>query len=230
MPFWAMNGVGLSLLIPTAQSLIADYNPPEQRGKAFGLLFMTGALGALLGALYATNVGHLHPLGVEGWRFAFLTVAVASWAIAGLTLLLAVDPRYTRDERYRVQSSEEAEPGAGWRTTLQEIGRIVTIPTFLVIILQARERSPPRRVLPMLEVGCIDGETVNLLTGTHLQGIVGSVPGQALVFLTLYFQLLGMSDFAASLLLAVFLAAVAAGVRGARGDEWAAGFVVLMVA
>ena len=80
MPFWAMNGVGLALLIPTAQSLTADYNPADRRGSAFGLLWMTGALGALLGAVFATNVGHLRPLALEGWRFAFLAVAVASWA------------------------------------------------------------------------------------------------------------------------------------------------------
>ncbi len=39
-----------------------------------------------------------------------------------------------------------------------------------------------------------------------MQGIVGSTPWNALVFLTFYFQLIGMSDFQASILLAVFLA------------------------
>jgi hypothetical protein len=37
------------------------------------------------------------------------------------------------------------------------------------------------------------------------QGIVGSIPWTALVFFTLYLQLLGMSDFAASVLMALFL-------------------------
>ena len=57
IPFWALNGVGLSFLIPTAQSLIADYNVSGHRGKAFGLLHFTGAVGGFLGALYATNIG-----------------------------------------------------------------------------------------------------------------------------------------------------------------------------
>ncbi len=57
IPFWALNGIGLSFLIPTAQSLIADYNVSTQRGKAFGLLHFRGAVGAFLGALYATNIG-----------------------------------------------------------------------------------------------------------------------------------------------------------------------------
>ena len=43
------------------------------------------------------------------------------------------------------------------------------------------------------------------------QGIVGSTPWNAMVFFTLYLQLLGMSDFAASLLMAVFLGGTAVG-------------------
>lgn len=91
----------LALLIPAAQSSTADYNPAERRGRAFGLLYMTGALGALLGAVFATNVGGLRPLGTEGWRFAFGAVALASWAIGACTLALGVDPRFSQDPCYR---------------------------------------------------------------------------------------------------------------------------------
>ncbi len=51
------------------------------------------------------------------------------------------------------------------------------------------------------------GATCALLTGhTYaLQGIVGSIPWTALVFFTLYLQLLGMTDAAASVLMALFL-------------------------
>ena len=28
------------------------------------------------GALYATNIGAFYPLGMEGWRFAFLSVGI----------------------------------------------------------------------------------------------------------------------------------------------------------
>ena len=40
-----------------------------------------------------------------------------------------------------------------------------------------------------------------------MQGIVGSIPWTALVFFTLYLQLLGMTDLAASVLMALFLGA-----------------------
>lgn len=44
-----------------------------------------------------------------------------------------------------------------------------------------------------------------------VQGIVGSTPWNALVFNTLYLQLLGMSDFQASLIAALFLGGTAVG-------------------
>lgn len=112
-----------------------------QRGRAFGLLYLTGALGGMLGALGATNLGrkrrcfgrlgqagaavlvgcrenvgvggmqhlggepaptsHLitataagahRPLGLEGWRFAFLALAAVSAATGVANLLLTEDP------------------------------------------------------------------------------------------------------------------------------------------
>lgn len=37
------------------------------------------------------------PLGIEGWRFVFLTVALVSASIGVLTFLLAHDPRFESD-------------------------------------------------------------------------------------------------------------------------------------
>ena len=192
--FWAINGIGLSFLIPSAQSLTADYNSEEHRGRAFGFLHMVGALGALVGALFATNIGHLRPLGVEGWRFAFLIVALSSWIIGVFTWIFGIDPRYSTDPRYKVERAMEAGPDAvTWRQSLSDMGNVISVPTFGIIVLQ---------------------------------GIVGTTPWSALVFLTFYFQLLGMSDFVASLLMAVFLAANAAGglLGGIIGDAAAKKF------
>ena len=41
----AFNGVGLALVIPSIQSLVADYNPAEKRGSAFGTLFLVSSMG-----------------------------------------------------------------------------------------------------------------------------------------------------------------------------------------
>ena len=49
--------IGLSMVIPNGQSIIADSYPETARGKAFGALYLTGAFGAMFGTLYATNMG-----------------------------------------------------------------------------------------------------------------------------------------------------------------------------
>ena len=46
MSYSAVNGLGLALVIPAAQSLVADYYEEKSRGGAFGLLFGVSSLGA----------------------------------------------------------------------------------------------------------------------------------------------------------------------------------------
>ena len=41
----AFNGLGLALVIPCVQSLVADYHPSEARGQAFGLMGLTSSFG-----------------------------------------------------------------------------------------------------------------------------------------------------------------------------------------
>ena len=58
-----------------------------------------------------------------------------------------------------------------------------------------------------------------------MQGIVGNIPGQAMAFLTLYLQLLGINNFRASLLVSVGMLAHAVGgqLGGLIGDVAAKG-------
>lgn len=174
---WGVNGIGLSLVIPNGQSLIADYYKELDRGKAFGALYLTGAIGAMLGTLYATNMGQYFPLGMEGWRFVFLTVALVSITIGVLTFLLAHDPRFDSDAQVKVGNGSQSNTGK-IGDTLRAAIAFMKLPTFGIVILQ---------------------------------GIVGSTPWNAMVFFTLYLQLLGMSDFDAALLYALFLGGTAFG-------------------
>jgi MFS family permease len=48
---------GLALVIPSGQSLVADYYPAASRGSAFGALYLTSALGGMGGSFFATNLG-----------------------------------------------------------------------------------------------------------------------------------------------------------------------------
>lgn len=185
---WAFNGIGLALVVPTGQSLTADYFSEQSRGAAFGALYLTGAVGAMLGTAFATNTGHLRVVGVEGWRFAFFTVACISILIGLLNLLFARDP--TCSSRWQLKQSGVAP---SLRGVLADMKKVCAIPTFLIIVVQ---------------------------------GIVGALPWNALVFLTLYLQTIGMSDAAASFLVSLFLGGTALGglLGGALGDLASAAF------
>ncbi|KAG2426257.1 hypothetical protein HXX76_013015 [Chlamydomonas incerta] len=227
---WAFNGVGLSLIIPNSQSLVADYYSANQRGEAFGTLMLTGALGGMVGGIYATNLGGVPASsgsgGLAGWQLVFLTVGAASAGVGVLVLLLGVDPRgpatpargpdsggdsgSNRGEAgvEKAEKGGDAVEGGGAMDTAA--GRMGTAPA------GGGGRAPDltwRRLWRML--------TTPTFLIIILQGIVGSTPWNALVFLTLYFQLLGFSDAAASGLVALFGAGAAAGslLGGWLGDR-----------
>lgn len=47
--YCAGNGIGLAFLLPTIQSVISELYAAKQRGKAFGFLLTTAALGTCAG-------------------------------------------------------------------------------------------------------------------------------------------------------------------------------------
>eukprot|EP00210_Caulerpa_lentillifera_P003604 g3439.t1 len=175
MFFAAINGFGLSLVIPCCQSIIADFYPPTSRGRAFGIMQLIAAIGVVAGGMFATNVGHVSPLGIDGWRLALHIVAGVSLITGVLIKKLGKDPRHCA----RKPADLEASRGPrGAPFSWEGVWRILSIPSFGIIILQ---------------------------------GVIGMLPWNAMVFFTLWFQLLGFTDFVASSLLATFHAGCALG-------------------
>ena len=130
------------------------------------------------------------------WRVAFLGGAVLAAAVAVLNFTTAVDPRSIMME------ARHATAASTLHSTTTP-----TLPSFKgsVGILH-------REITALMHVPSF------LLTVG--QGIFGNFPWAALVYLTLYFQLLQFSAFTASLLVALFMAGVAAGglLGGILGD------------
>eukprot|EP00884_Botryococcus_braunii_P002021 jgi/Botrbrau1/1181/Bobra.0162s0063.2 len=199
----AANGFGLALVIPCVSSLVADYNPSEVRGQAFGLLGLTAGLGGMAGAFFATNVSHYSPFGMEGWRFAFHLVAVLSICLAFLLRAFASDPR----DKERDYWSSSPSPELGSAREVQ--GRWNADQSFLCGVCRWQIWRDIYEVLRVRSVQII-----------VLQGIVGTMPWVAMVFFTLWVQLLGFSDLQASILMAVFGSACSIGgvLGGNLGD------------
>jgi predicted MFS family arabinose efflux permease len=59
----------------------------------------------MAGGFFATSIGAQEPFGVDGWRFAFFTIAGISVCTGFLTLIMASDPRKVRTERITYYSA-----------------------------------------------------------------------------------------------------------------------------
>ncbi|CAL8463252.1 g2786 [Coccomyxa elongata] len=137
MSFSAWNGLGLALVIPCVQSLIADVYSSTTRGRAFGLLFLTSGLGGMAGGFFATSIGSQRPYGVEGWRFAFFVIAGISVMTGFLTLFMAADPRKSELRKCGANRRE----CFGWlcqrsREMARDIWLVLRVRSFQIIVLQ----------------------------------------------------------------------------------------------
>lgn len=91
----ALNGIGLAMVVPAIQSLVADSTEEHERGVAFGWLQMTGNIGSILGGLFSVLIAGGSVLGYPGWRISFHLVALISIVVAGFVHKFAVDPRFS---------------------------------------------------------------------------------------------------------------------------------------
>ncbi|KAK9917662.1 hypothetical protein WJX75_006978 [Coccomyxa subellipsoidea] len=83
--FCAGNGIGLAFLLPIIQSVVSELYIPSQRGKAFGCMLTTAAVGGVACSILAVTysrgkVGH-----IQGWRAVFFALA---GVYAGVSLLV----------------------------------------------------------------------------------------------------------------------------------------------
>ena len=98
-------GVGEASLSPSAISMIADYFPSAQRGRAIGTFHMGVSLGAgvamVLGGFVVSYVATAAPLelpvfGVlKSWQYVFLLVALPGLFVAVLMMLTVKEPPRT---------------------------------------------------------------------------------------------------------------------------------------
>jgi MFS family permease len=139
----ALTGIGLAVIVPTAQSLIADYFPPKTRGKAFGWLGLTGVLGAVIGALFATAVvSYTLVFGIEAWRFVFIVWGIVSIIIGFLVLLFLKDPIRGEMEP-ELREIITARKAQQYKIQLSDYKKIFKNRTFVLIFLQGTAGSIP---------------------------------------------------------------------------------------
>ncbi|GBG80343.1 hypothetical protein CBR_g30712 [Chara braunii] len=91
--FRALNGIGLSLVVPSMQSILADAYPEEKRGWGFGLNATLGTVGGFVTSSMVTLTAQAVFLGLPCWRLSFFVLAVLGCSLALCMQAFARDPR-----------------------------------------------------------------------------------------------------------------------------------------
>ncbi|MCO5569604.1 hypothetical protein L7F22_023320 [Adiantum nelumboides] len=182
----AINGIGLAIVIPSLNSFIADSNSEEGRGLAFGWLSLVGCIGGIGGGMLATILaGHTFG-GYAGWRVAHILVALVSAIIGLLVHLFVVDPKVSG----RTTASWKPHEG---KDDLDQIP----------ILSPSMWKDSLHAIRTVLRI-----RSFQIIV---LQGLVGSIPWAAMVFFTMWFELIGFGHEGAASLMGIFVTGCAFG-------------------
>lgn len=107
-------GAGESAAGPPGHALLADYFPPDQRGRALAIYSAGGAVGMMIGMWLGGRLGDLY-----GWRMAFVIVGLPGLALAVLVRLTVREPI-----RGKFDKGPSAPPRESLRVVLRTLWQI----------------------------------------------------------------------------------------------------------
>ncbi|MGC9777702.1 MAG: MFS transporter [Candidatus Heimdallarchaeota archaeon] len=196
----ALTGLGLAVIFPTAQSLIADYFPKSKRGQAFGYLGLTTVLGAIVGTLYATLFSETTVGPLEGWQFVFITIGAFSILLGVCVFIFSKDPI-----RGQSDDLEDSVPSEGNEEKLVEM------------------EEKPRRKFNWGDYKTILSNKTFLLV--VLQGVAGTIPWNSILFIVFWLEEIGFEPFLAGISFSMVAIGAAfgnlfGGIIGDRAAKW----------
>ncbi|KAJ0024947.1 hypothetical protein Pint_08329 [Pistacia integerrima] len=185
----ALNGIGLAIVAPAIQSLVADSTDDSNRGVAFGWLQLTSNLGSIIGGLLSVMIAPITFMGIPGWRIAFHLVGLISVVVGILVRLFANDPHFSDDRTKTIDQVSSKSFCSEVKNLVQEAKSVIRIPSFQIIVAQGVTGSFPWSALsfaPMwLElIGFSHGKTAFLIAlfviASSLGGLFGGSMGDFL--------------------------------------------------
>ncbi|KAF9678861.1 hypothetical protein SADUNF_Sadunf07G0080200 [Salix dunnii] len=176
-----LNGIGLAIVIPAIQSLVADSTDESNRGMAFGWLQLTGNLGSIIGNLCSVLLATTSFMGIAGWRVSFHLVGIISVVVGVLVRLFAKDPHFS-DTDGRAKDKTPHTFISEFKDLIKDAKSVMKIPTFQIIVAQGVTGTFPWSGLsfaPMwLElIGFSHKQTASLLNIFVIGGSFGSLFG-----------------------------------------------------
>ncbi len=139
----ALNGIGLAIVTPAIQSLVADSTDDRNRGAAFGWLQLTGNFGSIIGGLLSVLIAPTTFMGIPGWRLSFHLVGLISVVVGILVGVFAYDPHFIEG---RTKANSPASKKSLWsevKDLVQEAKSVIKIPSFQIIVAQGVTGSFP---------------------------------------------------------------------------------------
>ncbi|CAN8271164.1 unnamed protein product [Cochlearia groenlandica] len=200
----AFNGFGHAIVYPVLQSIIADSFKDNARGFGFGLWNLIGTIGGIGGTVVPTIMaGHVF-FGISGWRCAYLLSATLSTMIGFLVFFFVDDPREKKSTSSSIVPDHERDGDNVVGATMED-SKSIWRESWMAIKDVAKLR------------------TFQIIV---LQGIIGSVPWNAMVFWTMWFELIGFNHNQAAFLNGIFTAGQAIGslIGGIIADKMSRAF------
>ncbi|VFQ86730.1 unnamed protein product [Cuscuta campestris] len=168
----ALNGIGLAIVTPAIQSIVADSTDNDSRGLAFGWLQFTSNLGSVVGGSLALLMAPITFMGIPGWRLSFHLVGLISVIVGISVRLFASDPRFPDGSLKHAVGKSSV-----WSEVVdlvQEAKMVVKIQSFQIIVAQGVTGSFPWSALsftPMwLELTGFSHLQTAILTGMFVFG------------------------------------------------------------
>ncbi|XP_037441131.1 uncharacterized protein LOC119309199 [Triticum dicoccoides] len=189
-----LNGIGLALVVPSIQSLVADSTDDGTRGSAFGWLQLASCIGLIAGGFVGLLLAQTTVLGIAGWRIAFHLVAGISVAVGALNWFFSVDPHFPTGDAAAGPGGDEKPAVRQARQVVEEMIAeakfVVQIPTFQIFVAQGVSGSFPWSALSSFAsmwlelIGFSHRETAVLMTifwvASSLGGLIGGKLGDLL--------------------------------------------------
>jgi MFS transporter, Spinster family, sphingosine-1-phosphate transporter len=118
----AAVGVGEAAYATISPALLADYYPPERRGRIFAIFYMAIPVGAALGYVVGGVVSQ-----AWGWRAAFMVAGVPGLLLALWVLRVPDPPRGSMEHSAAAMPSRAVEPVAERPGILPALLRTATL-------------------------------------------------------------------------------------------------------
>ncbi|KAJ1398654.1 MFS transporter superfamily [Sesbania bispinosa] len=138
-----LNGIGLAIVTPAIQSLVADSTVDSNRGMAFGWLQLTGNMGSIIGGLFSVLIASTSFAGIPGWRIAFHLVALISVIVGILVRLFANDPHFPKSDDKAAYQTPNKSFYSEMKELIKESKSVMGIPSFQIIVAQGVSGSFP---------------------------------------------------------------------------------------